>query len=556
MKLRFLPILALTAAGVAVAAGAVSNNTELSHDMAFQRNITLFNALAKTLEESYVDSIRTDEAFEAAIAAMLNTVDPYTEYYTAEDKAALSKMTTGSYGGIGSYILTHDGATYLSEPIEGSPAHNAGLRAGDKILKVDSVSALGLPGDKVSAMLKGQPGTTVTVSIFRPFVQDSLQTVTIVREKVHENSVPYYSVVGNTGYVRLTSFIDDSPAQIEKALQEFKSNPAVKNVVLDLRGNGGGLVESAVDIVGFFVPKGTEVLRTRGKDSSDLKIYKTTKSPILPDMPLAVLIDGGSASASEIVAGSLQDLDRAVLLGTNSYGKGLVQGTRELPYDALLKVTLAKYYIPSGRLIQALDYSRRNTDGTVARTPDSLTHVFKTLHGREVRDGGGLKPDSVLNWRQSSRLLYDLVGNNRIFDYATEYAAKNPTIGRPEEFEISDEVFADFVAHLDTTMVKADRAGLELLKTLRETADSEGYASKELTALMDSMQPLLEPDLQRDLYAKREDISELLASEIVSRYYFARGRAANELRTDIGLRAAREILDNPARYRKILNIKK
>lgn len=551
--LHFLPALAIVAAGIVGAANPPA--PQVSHDMAFQRNLSLFNAMAKALEENYVDSIRTDEAFQAAIDAMLNTVDPYTEYFSPDDKNTLAKMTTGSYGGIGSYITTYGGATYLSEPIEGSPAQLAGLKAGDKILEVDSVSALNIPGDKVSAMLKGQPGTSVRVKFQRPFAEDSIQTVVITREKVHEKSVPYYTVVGNTGYVRLTSFIDESPKEVEEALLAFKKDPKVKNIVLDLRGNGGGLVESAVDIVGFFVPKGTEVLRTRGNSKRSEKIYKTTKSPIFPDIPLAVLIDGGSASASEIVAGSLQDLDRAVLLGTNSYGKGLVQGTLELPYDALLKVTIAKYYIPSGRLIQALDYSRRNEDGSVARTPDSLTNVYKTRHGREVRDGGGLKPDSTLDWGKANRMIFDLVNQHRIFDYATEYAAKHPTIGEPLEFEITDEIFSDFAGRQDTTIIKADRAGLDMLQALRTAAKEDGYESAQLTALIDSMTPLLQPDLKRDLYSKRAEISDLLADEIASRYYYGRGRAAASLRTDNGLRAAREILDNPKRYRRMLGLK-
>ncbi|MCM1152466.1 MAG: S41 family peptidase [Muribaculum sp.] len=557
MKKHPLILLAASLTLGAAVIGAPATPPKESHDMAFQRNLLLFNAMAKTLEESYVDSIRTDEAFKAAMAAMLNTVDPYTEYYDADDQANLSRMTTGSYGGIGSYITTFDGATYFSEPVEGAPAHLAGIKGGDKILEVDTVNALGLKGDEVSRRLKGQPGTTVRVKISRANAsgQDSVMTLSIVREKVQEKSVPYFGVRGNTGYVRLNSFIDSSPAEVEEALESFKANPDVHNMVLDLRGNGGGLVESAVEILSYFLPKGTEVLRTRGKDKAAEKIYKTTKTPLLPDMPLAVLIDGGSASASEIVAGAIQDLDRGILLGTNSFGKGLVQGTRQLPYDALLKVTVAKYYTPSGRLLQALDYSRRNEDGTVARTPDSLTHVYKTLHGREVRDGGGLAPDSVLSWGESSRLLYDLVTNNQIFQYATKYAASHPAIGSPEDFSISDEIYEDFSASIDTTKVKATRDGLELLEALRKSAKSSGYTTPRLTALIDSMTPLLQPDLKKDLKANRQLVADYLAEEIVSRYYLARGRAANSLRTDVGLRTAREILDNPALYRQILSPK-
>lgn len=526
-------------------------------DLTFTRNLEIFNDLASKLELYYVDSIRTDEAFKAAIDAMLNTIDPYTEYFDQNDTQSLQLMTTGSYGGIGAFVLSRGNDTYISEPIPDAPAHKAGLRAGDRIVSVDSVAVSGMPTDKVTALLKGQPGTKLSVTVIRPYVTDSIVTVDMTREKVQEKSVPYYGVLnGNTGYISLSSYIDKSPQEVRKALEEFKSNPEVKQLILDLRGNGGGLVESAVEILGNFLPKGTEVLRTRGKSKDSEKVYKTTHSPLLPDIPMVVIIDGGSASASEITAGALQDLDRAVLLGSNSFGKGLVQGTFPLPYDALLKVTMAKYYTPSGRLLQALDYSRRNADGTVARTPDSLTHVYKTLHGREVRDGGGLMPDSVIKWQQPSRLLYELVIGNRIFDFANRYAAENPSIGNPLEFTVSDSLYRRFVETLDTIGIKPDRSGTKMIASLRELADAEGYMSPQLEAHLDSVRTLLTPDLMTDLYSKQDEISAYIAEEIASRYYLAGGRKAAELRTDPGVAAAIAILENPELYNRILGYRR
>ncbi|MDE6400644.1 MAG: S41 family peptidase, partial [Muribaculaceae bacterium] len=438
---------------------ATAEEPATSHDASVARNLNTFNAIVKELEMNYVDTIRPKEAFNAAIGALLSTIDPYTEFYDADQRADLTKMTTGQYdyAGIGSFIMQRDSASYISYPMKGAPAANAGLRSGDHIIRVDSTDTSRLGSEAVSKLLRGQAGTTVKVTVDRPYVADSILTFEMTRAKLVEPSVPYWGVVdGNTGYIRLTQFIEQSGKDVREALESFKANPDVKQIVLDLRGNGGGLLEQAVDIVGNFVPKGTEVLRTRGRDASTEKIYKTTKTPLFPDIPLAVLIDGASASSSEITAGALQDLDRAVLIGSRSYGKGLVQGTMQLPYDGLLKVTIAKYYIPSGRLIQALDYSHRNPDGSVARTPDSLTNVYKTLHGREVRDGGGLTPDVVVEWPQVSRLTYNLVRDNWTYDFANKYANTHESIPDAWDFEITDEIYDDFKKSIDPSKLKYD----------------------------------------------------------------------------------------------------
>ena len=389
------------------------------------------------------------------------------------------------------------------------------------------------------------------MTLLRPYAEDSIITVSLVREMLQQPSVPYHTVVGNTGYILLTSFINKSPAEVKAVLEEFKGDPRVRNIVLDLRGNGGGLVESAVDILSYFLPKGTEVVRTRGRDGAAERVYKTTRSPLFPDIPVAVLIDGATASASEILAGALQDLDRGVLVGSRSFGKGLVQTTRPLPFSGVLKVTVAKYYTPSGRLIQALDYAHRNEDGSVSRIPDSLTHEYKTLHGRTIRDGGGLVPDTVIDWGKVNRLVYNVVRDNWSFDYATRFAASHPEVAAPEKFVITDSMYADFKKSIDPARFKYDRVMEEAMKQLRDIATEEGYMGDETTAAFDSLQKLLIHDLDRDLDTHRPEIEEYLGSEIMGRYYYDRGKTAYMLRNDKAFRAAREILDS-RRYNGIL----
>ncbi|MCH5222980.1 MAG: S41 family peptidase [Muribaculaceae bacterium] len=528
-------------------AAVVAQSTSPGHDVSVSRNLSTFNAIVKELELNYVDSVRPDEAFEAAIEAYLSTVDPYTEYYSADDRTELTKITTGQYdyGGIGSYIMQRDGSSYISGPMEGAPAAMAGLRSGDKIIRVDSVDTSNMGSSEVTKLLRGLAGTPVQITVKRPFVADSILTFDIIRGKLTDPSVPYWGVVdGNTGYIQLTKFLADSGQDVAAALKEFKANPDVKQIVIDLRGNGGGLLEQAVDILGNFLPKGTEVLRTRGKDKSTEKIYKTTKTPLFPDIPLAILIDGGSASASEITAGALQDLDRAVLIGSRSFGKGLVQSTRPLPFDGLLKVTVAKYYIPSGRLIQALDYSHRNPDGSVARTPDSLTNVYHTLNGREVRDGGGLIPDITIDWGKVSPLLYNLVTDNKIFDYATKYANTHDSIENAWNFDITDEIYEDFKNNIDPASLKYDKILDQLLKQLQETAEAEGYLTEEAQSAIDSLSPLLSNNVYQDLDNKRSEIAQYLGEEIASRYYYDNGRLIQSLKTDKALQEAIKILSD------------
>ena len=544
--------LAVVATIVIVAMSTIAATRSNKGEIA--RNLDIFNALYKELQTNYVDSIDAEKSINIAIAAMLNDIDPYTEYYGASDQEDLAMMTSGEYAGIGSMIVEMPGkGVFISEPYEGSPAQEAGLKPGDLIVKIDNDSVTGWHRSQVSEKLKGQPGTKLQVTVKRPYVTDSIKTFDITRRKIQLPAVPYYGVLkDNIGYIYLTSFTDKAASEVKDALVELKKNPNVKSIVLDLRGNRGGLLEAAVKIVGLFVPKNTEVLRTRGKGLLNEKVYKTTSAPVDTEIPLAVLIDGGSASSSEITAGALQDLDRAVIMGARSYGKGLVQTTRPLPYDGMLKVTIAKYYIPSGRLIQAIDYSHRNPDGSVARIPDSLTNVFTTIHGREVRDGGGITPDVKIDYGEVNRLTYNIVSDNWAFNYATKFAAEHPEIAAAEDFVITDSIFNDFKSFIDPDKFNYDKVCESGLKLLREAAEREGYMNDSVAAQFAVLDTLLRHDLNHDLDHNAADIKDILDDEISSRYFSDADLVRRSLRGDIALDRARALLHAPAEYNTLL----
>ncbi len=551
MKKRIKIVAACAVACLVVSSFAWSAKPKNDYS-AVVRNLDTFVTLYKELNTFYVDTIDAQKSIERAINAMLNDIDPYTEYIPAKEQEDFLTISSGEYGGIGSYVMVRKDTTYFSEPYEDSPAALAGVRAGDKILMIDGDSVAGLPSDKVTAKLKGQQNTKVRVLVDRPYVGNV--EMDIIRKKIQMPSVPYYGVQrGNIGYISLVNFSEKAPQSVKDALLDLKKNPNVKSIVLDLRGNGGGLLQSAVQIVGLFVPKGTEVLQTRGKVKQNNKTYKTTQEPVDAEIPLVVLIDGGSASSSEIVAGALQDLDRAVIVGNRSYGKGLVQNTRPLPYDGLLKVTVAKYYIPSGRLIQAIDYSRRNPDGSVARVPDSLTNVYRTANGREVRDGGGITPDIKIEYPEVSRLHYNIVRDNWAFDFATKYAHENKTIPSAEDFEITDSIYNEFKRFIDPDKFQYDKVCEDGLQQLREVAESEGYMNDSTKAEFARLEKLLKHDLNRDLDTHRKIVSQLLAIEIVKRYYYQRGGNIQELKYDPAMDAVVKLFSTDGEYKKILS---
>ena len=539
----------------AISSQSTRANTPQNDPAKITQSLDIFNSLFKELSTFYVDTIDTQKCIETGINAMLGTIDPYTEYIPAKSQEDYFTISTGEYGGVGSYITQRKGETYFSEPYEGSPAALAGVRAGDKIVTIDGDSVAGLPSDKVSEKLKGQQNTVVKLLLDRPNVGSISLDVT--RKKIQVPTVTYYGVQrANIGYIALSTFNEKSAHDVKEALIELKKNPAVKRIVLDLRGNGGGLLQSAVQIVGLFVPKGTEVVQTRGRVKQNNKIYKTTQEPVDTKIPLVVLVDGSSASSSEIVAGALQDLDRAVIVGNRSYGKGLVQTSRQLPYDGILHVTIAKYYIPSGRLIQAIDYSRRNPDGSVARIPDSLTTVYHTANGREVRDGGGITPDINVEYPSANRLAYNIMRDFWAFDFATKFAQENETIPSAEEFVITDEIYDNFKKFVDPDKFQYDKVCEEGVKQLKEVAKREGYMNDSTQAVFESLEKLLKHDLNKDLDQHRSMIAQILAVEIVKRYYYQRGGVIQELKDDPAIDAVVELFATKNKYQSILKPKK
>ncbi len=530
-------------------ASAKSNKTQV------QQNLTIFNAIYKELEGSYVDSLDANKTIRNAIDAMLMQIDPYTEYYPIEEQDQLMQISSGEFSGIGSIIQQRDGHVILYEPQWGSPARDAGAKHGDVIIAIDGDTLpKGFSTTETTKLLRGQAGTKVRLLVKRPYVTDSIQELVITRGVIRTNPVPYHGMLSDgIGYIKLTTFNEKSAQLVKEALLDLKKNPQLKGVVLDLRDNGGGLLESAVQIAGYFLPKGTTIVLTKYRDEGNEKKYKTTQTPIDTELPLAVLVNGNTASASEIVSGALQDLDRAVILGERSYGKGLVQTSRPLPYEGMLKLTVARYYIPSGRLIQAIDYSHRNPDGSVARIPDSLTNVYHTIAGREVRDGGGITPDVKVEHPDINRLIYNAVSDYWVYDFANRYAAEQGS-NHPsaQDFEVNDSVFSEFKSFINPDKFQYDHMCETGLKMLREAAEQEGYMNDSVSAEFARLDSMLKHDLNHDLDHNREALSVYIDEEISSRYYTEGERVMRSLRTDPDAEAAVKVLTNIDEYHKLL----
>ncbi|MCM8871827.1 MAG: S41 family peptidase [Paludibacteraceae bacterium] len=555
-------LLSLATLALAQKPASVSDSDNSNAQLA--KYLDVYNSIFKQLSLYYVDTINAKKIISSSIDEALSSLDPYTTYIPDEESSDFKFMTTGQYGGIGALISQHprsysdslksDYDVLISEPYEGLPADKAGLKAGDVIVQIDKTKVKGKTISEVSEMLRGIPGTSLEVIINRGGEKNIKKH--IVREKIAIPAVTYYGVVGDsTAYILLSQFTEKSAEGVRTAINDMKSKHNITSIVLDLRNNPGGLLDQAVEIINLFVPQGKEVLSMRGRAKQLDQVFKTSSAALLQDIPLAVLVNSSSASASEIVSGALQDLDRAVVIGTRSFGKGLVQSTRELPYNGHLKLTTAKYYIPSGRCIQAIDYAKRADDGSLSKIPDSLRHEFKTANGRVVKDGGGIEPDFEVKNEMSLNIAYQLWAKNLIFDYATMYCSENKRIAEPESFSITDKDFEAFKSFVKGTDFKYELRTSGRLEWLLDIAKEEGYgerAKDEFAALKKK----LTPDIDADMDLFKKDIVDMINGEILKRMYYQKGYVRHTLVSDPVLKEALSVLNDKELYTKTLSSKK
>lgn len=539
-------------------------SAQSDHNFETAKNLDIFNNLLKTVDLYYVDTIDAGKLVKTAADAMLETLDPYTNYFPESESNDLKQMLTGRYGGMGALIHFNKELhrCIIAEPFKGSPSAEAGLRAGDIIIAIDDKTFgpitdnddTGKFTESVSSALRGEPGTTVRIKIERPG-EKKQRVVAVKRAAIKSPAVTWYGMVGDKGYINLSQFTEGCAAEMHSAVEDLRQKGA-KGLVIDLRGNGGGSLEEAVDIVNLFVGKGKTVVSLKGKVKASNQTLSTEHDALVPDMPIVVMVNGGSASSSEIMAGTLQDYDRAVIVGSRTYGKGLVQQTRPLPYNGVIKVTTSKYYIPSGRCIQAIDYSNRNADGSVGRIPDSLTHVFHTADGREVRDGGGILPDSIVSVDSVANIVIylspSMTTSQVLFDFVTDYIQRHPTVAQPTDFDISDEEYARFCTYAREHKFKYDQQSGKLLASLKKTAAFEGYDIKDEVAAIEAK---LNHNEDYDFAHWKPEIKRLLNSEIMLRYYYREGAVRNALNGDKVFETAVGILDHPEVYSSILSPK-
>ena len=544
----------LAAALVVVAFFSFKSGDDRNFQIA--KNLDTFNSIVKELDMFYVDTLDPNKTVREGIDYMLSSLDPYTEYYPEDDQAELQQMLNASFGGIGSLITYNQKLkrSMIAEPFEGTPAAKIGLKAGDILMEIDGKDLAGKNNQEVSQMLRGAVGTSFKLKVERPDEKGGTRPLefNIVRQTIQTPMIPYDTIFNkNVGYINLSTFSGTPSKDFKKTFLRLKKE-GITSLVIDLRGNGGGRLEEAVEIANFFLPRGKVIVTTKGKTKQASNTYKTLREPLDLDIPITVLVNGGTASASEILSGAFQDFDRAVIVGSRTFGKGLVQTTRPLPYGGVMKLTTSKYYIPSGRCVQAIDYKHRNEDGSVGIIPDSLTTVFHTAAGREVRDGGGVMPDIEVKQEKLPNILFYLVRDNLIFDYVTQYCLKHPSIPSPQEFKVTDADYNDFKAMVKKADFKYDQQSEKIMKTLKEAAKFEGYldeASEEIKAL----EKKLIHNLDRDLDYFSKDIKSMIADEIIKRYYYTRGGIIQQLKDDDGLQAAHKLLADPVKYKEALS---
>jgi carboxyl-terminal processing protease len=516
------------------------------------KNLDIFSTLFREVNMNYVDSIDPGKLMKKGIDAMLETLDPYTDYIPESDIEDYRFMTTGQYGGIGALIRQKGDYVAISEPYEGFPAQKADVRPGDEIIEVDGKSTKGKKTDEVSKVLKGQPKTTVRLLLKREGEKNPVEKI-ITREEIKVKNVPYYGMISNDiGYIKLNQFTESSGKNVSEALKALKEKGHLKAIVFDLRSNPGGLLNEAVNVSNVFVNRGQDIVVTRGKIKELEKTYKALNNAIDPDLPLAVLVNSGSASASEIVSGSLQDLDRGVIIGQRTFGKGLVQTTRPLSYNSQLKITTAKYYIPSGRCIQALDYTHRNEDGSVGKVPDSLITEFKTRDGRKVYDGGGILPDLTTEQKKLSNIAVSLLNKNLIFDYATRYRLMHNTIAAAKDFHLSDRDFNDFNEFIADKDYDYTTKSEKTMDDLKKNTEEEKYFA-DVKNEFEALKSKLSHNKKADVMKNKEEIMQLLEEEIASRYYYQAGRIEASFSHDNEVKKAVEVLNNSSMYSSVLN---
>ncbi len=527
-----------------VAAGMITGQTEASgQSKSFKLGqwVEIQNGILKELNRNYVDSLPLDRIQRVGIDAMLDDLDPYTQYIPEEDEEDLEMLINKSYGGFGAVIYKPDKESnvIVNEPYKGSPADKLGFRCGDEITAIDGVPVHGLTAAECTAKMKGKPGTSVVFTVKKVYTGE-VKDVTVVRERIKLPDVEYAGMLedGKTGYIMQSGFTEGVGAEVKAAVQRLKAQ-GMQKLVLDLRSNGGGLLQEAVNIVSIFVPRGTLVVTAKGKDNSSAIEYKTTSEPVDTEMPVIVLVNSSTASSSEIVAGALQDFDRATIMGSRTYGKGLVQSIRPLPYNGKLKVTTAKYYTPSGRCVQAIDYSRRNEDGSVGHIPDSLTREFKTAHGRTVRDGGGITPDVTLTSHEYSRLTYSLVVSGIIEQYALDYVRRHRTIAPLEDFRFTDADYKDFVEFAKGKEFDYRSSAKTYFDQVKRELESDGLA-ESMKAQIEALDKAIDMDKETFLNLKKDEIIPFIEEEIAVRYYFQEAGIQVRLRTDEQLKEALE----------------